>query len=94
MEPYVDKDGKSMLDNGYNIVINSNSRFVGNGHCSEIVQDEAGNDWIFYHGVDVKNPQGRVLLLDQVKWDSNNWPYVEGGSPSLSASKPVFKIQQ
>ncbi|PXV59997.1 arabinan endo-1,5-alpha-L-arabinosidase [Dysgonomonas alginatilytica] len=94
MGPYVDKDGKSMLDNGYNIVINSNNRFVGNGHCSEIVQDQAGNDWIFYHGVDVKNPQGRVLLLDQVKWDSNNWPYIEGGSPSLSASKPVFEIQQ
>lgn len=94
MGPYVDKDEKNMLDNGYNIVINSNSRFVGNGHCSEIVQDEAGNDWLFYHGVDTTNPQGRVLLLDQIKWDTNGWPYVENGSPSLSATKPVFKLQQ
>jgi arabinan endo-1,5-alpha-L-arabinosidase len=54
------------------------------------VQDDAGEDWIFYHGVDVAKPQGRVLLLDQVKWDSDGWPYVETSSPSLSASKPVF----
>ncbi len=87
---YTDKSGKSMLNNGYDIVINSNSRFVGNGHCSEIVKDEAGNDWIFYHGVDIKNPKGRILLLDQVKWDTNNWPHIGDGSPSLSAPNPTF----
>lgn len=88
--PYVDIAGKNMMENGYNIVINSNSRFVGNGHCSEIVEDKDGADWIFYHGVDVNNPKGRVLLLDQIKWDQDNWPYVEGGSPSIKAKKPVF----
>lgn len=88
--PYLDKNGKDMLDNGYSLVIGPNSRFVGNGHCSEIAQDEAGNDWMFYHGVDTQNPHGRVLLLDQIKWDSDGWPYVEGFSPTLSAEKPVF----
>jgi arabinan endo-1,5-alpha-L-arabinosidase len=87
---YVDKDGKDMMDNGFSVVISSNDRFVGNGHCSEIVQDNAGNDWIFYHGVDVDNPRGRKLLLDQVKWDSDNWPYIKGGTPSLEAENPVF----
>lgn len=90
LEGYVDKNGKPMMDNGYDVVIDKNSRFVGNGHCSEIVQDDANNDWIFYHGVDVNKPEGRVLLLDQVKWDKDGWPYVEGGSPSLKATKPVF----
>jgi len=88
--PYVDKNGKNMMDNGYTLVIGSNQRFVGNGHCSEIVQDDAGNDWVFYHGVDVSHPEGRILLLDQIKWDSEGWPYVEGNSPSVSAEKPVF----
>lgn len=88
--PYYDKNGKDMMDNGYSLVIGSNERFVGNGHCSEIVQDKAGNDWIFYHGVDVENPRGRVLLMDQVKWDKEGWPYVVGNSPSLSAKKPEF----
>ncbi|NDV94492.1 arabinan endo-1,5-alpha-L-arabinosidase [Dysgonomonas sp. 521] len=88
--PYVDKTGKDMMDNGYTVVIGKSTRFAGNGHCSEIVQDKAGNDWIFYHGVDLNNPQGRVLLLDRVRWDSDNWPYVEGGKPSTEAEKPVF----
>jgi len=88
--PYVDKTGKDMMNNGYSIVIGSNSHFVGNGHCSEIVKDNDGNEWMFYHGVNLNNPQGRVLLLDQVKWDNNAWPFVEGGSPSLSAKKPSF----
>lgn len=75
----------------YTVVIGPNERFVGNGHCSEIVQDKSGNDWLLYHGVDRKSPHGRVLLLDQIRWDSNGWPYVEGNSPSVSASVPVFK---
>lgn len=88
--PYVDKTGKDMMDNGYTLVIGPNSQFVGNGHCSEIVKDSDGSEWIFYHGVNLNNPQGRVLLLDQVKWDNNSWPYIEGNSPSLSARKPSF----
>ncbi len=91
MGPYVDKTGKPMLENGYSLVIGNNERFVGNGHCSEIVQDKKGNDWIFYHGIDVQNPKGRVLLMDQVKWDKEGWPYVTNNqSPSLSYPKPVF----
>lgn len=89
--PYYDKEGRNMMDNGYSKVISNNERFVGNGHCSEIVKDNNGNDWILYHGVDVKDPEGRKLLLDQVKWDKNDWPYVEGGTPSLSALRPSFK---
>lgn len=88
--PYVDKGGKSMMNNGYEIVIAPNERFVGNGHCSEIVKDDAGNDWILYHGVDVDSPAGRVLLLDQVKW-VDEWPVINDGSPSLSAERPYFK---
>ncbi len=89
--PYFDKTGKNMMDNGYSLVIGSSSRFVGNGHCSEIVQDDNGNDWIFYHGIDTKNPKGRVLMLDQIKWDKEGWPYVENLEPSLSSPRPNFK---
>lgn len=88
--PYLDKEGKDMMENGYSIVINSNNRFVGNGHNSEIVQDTKGNDWIFYHGIDVNNPKGRVLLMDQIQWDQAGWPFIEGGSPSKNAAVPSF----
>ena len=90
MGPYVDKNGKNMMQNGYTLIIDKNERFVGNGHCSEIVQDKDGNDWIFYHGIDIENPTGRRLMLDQVLWDNDSWPYIKGGTPSIQSKKPKF----
>lgn len=87
--PYLNKQGESMMNNRHEPLIGKNDSFVGNGHNSEIVTDEAGNDWMLYHGVSVANPQGRVLLLDKVEWKSG-WPSVKGGSPSMKAEKPVF----
>jgi len=87
--PYVDKQGRPMLENNHEVIIKKNDRFVGTGHNSEIVQDNNGNDWIFYHAVSVEKPKGRVLMMDKVKWN-NDWPYIEGGSPSFEAEKPEF----
>ncbi len=89
--PYYNKQGDSMMSNGYSLVVGSNSRFVGNGHCSEIVSDEAGNDWIFFHGWDVDFPDNkRGLLLNKISWDRSGWPYVTSASPSITAEAPVF----
>lgn len=87
--PYTNKSGKDMMQNAYEVVVAPNESFVGNGHCSEIVQDKDGNDWIFYHGVMVENPDGRVLLLDQVKW-VDGWPVISDGSPSILSVRPAF----
>lgn len=93
MGPYVDKKGDRMLDNHHEVLIHRNEAFVGTGHNSEIVADEAGNDWILYHAVSVKNPDGRVLMLDKVSW-KNGWPVVTGNTPSVSAEKPNFKTKK
>lgn len=86
--PYKDKTGKRMLKNGYSLVISPNDHFVGNGHGSQIIRDDAGQDWLLYHGVVRAAPaDGRTLLLDQIKWDKEGWPYVEGGSPSYETQK-------
>lgn len=87
--PYLNKSGESMSDNKHEILIAKNDRFVGVGHNSEIVQDDAGNDYIFYHGVKVENPKGRVLLMDRVEW-IDGWPRVNDGIPSSHAFLPVF----
>jgi arabinan endo-1,5-alpha-L-arabinosidase len=88
--PYLNKAGQSMSDNQHEILIHKSEAFVGVGHNSEIVQDAAGNSWIFYHGVNVKNPQGRCLLLDQILWE-NDWPLVVNNVPSSEAPIPVFQ---
>jgi beta-xylosidase len=87
--PYMDKSGRPMMENHHEIVIKGNDSFVGVGHNSEIVQDKAGNDWIFYHGFDVNHPEGRRLFLDKISW-VNDWPTVAGDSPSTTADIPVF----
>lgn len=87
--PYVNKTGQSMMDNRHEILIQANNRFVGTGHNSEIVADDAGDSWIFYHAVDRNDSEGRKLMLDQLQW-KNEWPYVEGNSPSYEWKLPEF----
>lgn len=88
--PYVDKRGASMLENHHEVLIDKNAAFVGPGHNSEIVTDDKGADWMFYHAVSVANPEGRVLMLDRVNW-KKGWPVVEGNTPSLQAKAPVIR---
>ena len=40
--PYVDKNGGSMMDNKHEVLIQKSNSFVGTGHNSEIVTDNAG----------------------------------------------------
>ena len=88
--PYVDKSGRSMMDNYHEILIRKNTEFVGTGHNSEIVSDDKNQDWMFYHAYWTAHPQqGRVLMLDKIQW-INDWPSVADGTPSLLSDKPVF----
>lgn len=92
--PYLDRRGEKMLDNHHEILIRGDARpFIGTGHNSEIVTDDAGDSWILYHAYS-KNyiEKGRVLMLDKLVW-KNGWPSVtgSGGTPSAKAEIPVFK---
>lgn len=87
--PYVDKQGQLMMENHHEIVIHKNDSFVGTGHNSEIITDKKGDDWIFYHAVDLKRPGGRKLMLDRVRWEKG-WPYVENNSPSVVSEAPYW----
>jgi len=87
--PYQNKKGEPMMTNHHEVLIHGNDRFVGTGHNSEIITDKNGLTWILYHAVDKSNPKGRVLMLDEVKWD-NGWPYVTDQSPSAEYQKPAF----
>lgn len=73
-----------MMDNQHEVLIHKNSSFVGTGHNSEIVTDKVGNDWVFYHAVVTKHPEGRVLMMDKISW-KDGWPVVATDSPSLKS---------
>lgn len=94
--PYVNKKGEKLLDDHYDVLITSNANFLGNGHNAQIVKDDAGQDWMLYHGYE-REGQGkwdRFLMLSQVKWDKEGWPFVETNGPEVKASAPTIKIKR
>lgn len=90
--PYVDREGRRMLDNAYESLIRGTKDFRGPGHNSELITDDEGKTWIMYHAYDASNIDlGRCLMLDEVVWDAEGWPSVEGGIPSVEEKQgPVF----
>jgi arabinan endo-1,5-alpha-L-arabinosidase len=81
------------------LVLEGNRQWIAPGHNS-IVTDDAGQDWILYHGVDARRPRTkpaddvntrRVMLLDRLAW-RDGWPEIAGKSPSSGPqSGPVVR---
>lgn len=87
--PYVDRQGRPMLENHHEVVVTGSGRFAGPGHNAELVTDAKDRDWMLYHAVDTKNPKGRALMLDRIRW-RGGWPEVEDRHPSERAAAPRF----
>lgn len=91
--PYVDKKGKGMLDNSWELVLEGNmQKWIGPGHNSTIIQDDKGTDWMIYHSYLKTGNEvgGRLGMLDRVQWTDDAWPYIKNCIPSNSDLIPVF----
>ena len=71
----------------HSLMLFKSDRWLAPGHNC-IVKDQAGQDWIVYHAIDVNCPRQsqedeinsrRVLLIDRIEW-RDGWPRV--GTPS------------
>ena len=95
--PFVSPSGKSMLEDDYDYVMLHASQdkvFIGTGHNSEIVTDDKGDDWMFYHAFWKGNDyKGRCLMMDKIQWDKEGWPHVSGGEPSSTATGPSLRLE-
>lgn len=90
--PYVDRQGGRMLDNRYEEFISGDDRFAGTGHNSNIIEDDKGQTWMFYHAYDSSAPdKGRQTMLDRVHWDDEGWPVVYNGHPSEVFGVPTIE---
>ena len=89
--PYVNKMGRPALENNFELLMQKSNKVVGPGHNSEIVQDDAGQYWMLYHGFDAADPDGgRKVYLDRITWDKNGWPQIRNRIPSATAEAPLF----
>lgn len=87
--PYVDKDGNDMMQVNDELVLQGNDTFSSPGHCSRLITDDNGQDWILYHAY-TEDLNYRTLMLDRINW-VDGWPVSPGQQPtSASVDRPVF----
>ncbi len=89
LEKFTTHDGITLDKEPYGEeVVSPSDTVVGVGH-NTIVQDFAGDYWIFYHGYDINGeyPSERIVFLDKILWDENDMPYVEGHKASIHQDK-------
>jgi arabinan endo-1,5-alpha-L-arabinosidase len=72
--PYLDKEGKDMLDRGGTLLLETDGAFIGPGHPGII---KVGDDYLlgmhFYNGAMNGSSQYAIRPLE---WDKDGWPYI------------------
>lgn len=79
----------------HSAILVASDRWNGPGHNS-VITDAAGQDWLFYHAIDTRNPLAaedsgvrRVMLMDRLVY-RDGWPTVEEGiSSAVEQRGPV-----
>jgi len=73
--PYVDADGKPMLDGGGTLVLAGDERWRGPGHNGVITTD--AGEWMVHHTYDMQNLDAqRILQVRPLSWTKDGWPQV------------------
>jgi arabinan endo-1,5-alpha-L-arabinosidase len=58
------------------VIMERYGQWIAIGHNS-LIQDESGQDWVAYHGIDtLDRAKGRVMLMDKIIWE-DGWPTIQ-----------------
>jgi len=77
--PYVDKDGKNMMDGGGTQMLATEGRWHGPGGQS-ILRD-GRKDLLVYHSYDATQNGAPNLRIEEIHWDKESWPQVPSAEP-------------
>jgi arabinan endo-1,5-alpha-L-arabinosidase len=72
--PYLDREGRALLQGGGTLVLASYGAVRGPGHNS--VLEQGGRTWLAHHYFDPASGGRRVLQVRPLFWDENDWPLV------------------
>lgn len=72
--PYLDRDGKPMLDGGGTELLAGTGRFIGPG--GQEVFRVAGDPWLAFHYYDGKDGAAPKLQLAPIGFDAEGWPEI------------------
>lgn len=83
--PYVDREGKSMLQGGGTpLLTRTEGRWRGPGHNGYL--RDGRTDLIVYHAYDTEDRGASKLHVDPIRWDRAGWPVVTGESMNPSSA--------
>jgi arabinan endo-1,5-alpha-L-arabinosidase len=75
-EPFVDRDGKQLLQGGGTLVLQGGTRYKGPGH-NAVLFTKTGS-YNIYHAYDANNNGAPVLRVAELAWDEGGWPVSAG----------------
>lgn len=75
--PYVDADGKAMLEGGGTLVLEGAGRWKGPGHNAFL--RDGRTDYLVYHSYDAEENGISKLRIQKVVWNRAGWPTVPTG---------------
>jgi arabinan endo-1,5-alpha-L-arabinosidase len=75
--PYVDRDGRPMMDGGGTLVLSGAGRFAGPGHNAAF--HDRGRDWLVHHYYDGEAGGLKTLQIRPLEWTEDGWP--KAGAP-------------
>lgn len=74
--PYLDRQGRSMLDGGGTLVLHADfdrsRRWRGPGHVA--ILHDGGRDHIVYHAYDTRDEGRSALRIQPLEWTPDGWP--------------------
>ncbi len=74
--PFVDRDGKQMLEGGGTLVLQGGARYKGPGHNAILFTERASYN--IYHAYDANSNGAPVLRIAELAWDAQGWPVSAG----------------
>ena len=94
--PYSDRDNVLMTSGGGHIVIESDERWRGPGHCAVLLDGE--ENWLVHHAYDAQANGIPTLRIEKLIWDEENWPVVDYtvsvGEGKRSSAPAAFALYQ
>jgi arabinan endo-1,5-alpha-L-arabinosidase len=72
--PYLDRDGRPMLEGGGTLVLAGDENWVALGHNAAYTFD--GEDWLVFHAYETADNAKQKLRILPINWDEG-WPQVD-----------------
>jgi arabinan endo-1,5-alpha-L-arabinosidase len=70
--PYLDKEGKDLLQGGGSLFLGTQGNVIGPGHAA--IYQEGESNWLSFHFYDATHGGAATLAVRQLRWSADGWP--------------------